>query len=267
MLRVAGFVTLSMCVSLASTACDSKKDADPNAGLLPTAASLAPSKADPTAKIVKFTLEKDGKTDIDMPGPDEHIKARTTASAGQLDLDLTNLANSRGEVRSDLTTLVMYHWEEAAKNKAQSEHAQTWLEAVVEGKVNEENRWAVLAIRSIDGLSATDVTKLAAAKEGSEDVRTVTMTLHGDFLVHGHKAEKTANVEVKFHYPSGAAADSKPTSITVKSKDPMRITLADHDIKPRDPVGKLMLKKFDLLGTKVANVADVTVDMKATPAQ
>jgi hypothetical protein len=255
-------------VGVVCAACEGKNGADPKGtAAAPAASTLAPSTSDPAARAVTYAMEPDGKTDIDMPGPDEHIKARTGATAGRFDLDLTNLPNSRGEVKVDLTTLTMYHWDDADKNQAQSEHARTWLEVVVGTKTNEDNRWAVFAIRSVDNLSAIDVTKLSAAREGEDDVRTVTMTLHGELLIHGLKKDKAANVEVKLHYPPGAAPDAKPSSITVKSREPMRVTLADHDVKPRDPVGKLMQAKFSLLGTKVANWADVSVDLRARPAQ
>jgi hypothetical protein len=37
-------------------------------------------------------------------------------------------------------------------------------------------RWATYAIRSVDGLSATDLAKVTPTKDGSDDVRTVTST-------------------------------------------------------------------------------------------
>jgi hypothetical protein len=37
-------------------------------------------------------------------------------------------------------------------------------------------------------------------------------------------------------------------------------------VKPRDGFGKLAQASFSLLGTKVAETADVTLDLSATPA-
>jgi polyisoprenoid-binding protein YceI len=217
------------------------------------------------AGAVRFAIDPKSKTSIDMPAPKEHIKAKTEAAAGTFTVDPTNLAASRGEVKVDLTTLTTYTFGDKDKDATQTEHARTWLEAVVDGKTNDTMRWATFTIRSLDGLSATDASKVTPTKEGADDVRVVTLTAKGTFAVHGKTADKEVPLEVRLHYPSGAAPDSKPTKIDIKSKAPMRITLADHDVKPRDSFGKIASRAFDLLGTKVANVADVSMDLSAAP--
>jgi len=78
-------------------------------------------------------------------------------------------------VKADLTTFAT-HTFGTERDASQTEHARTWLEAVVGGKVNEPMRWATYAIRSVDGLSATDLAKVTPTKDGSDDVRTVTST-------------------------------------------------------------------------------------------
>src|SRR5215472_4996916 len=204
-----------------------------------------------------------------MPAPKEHIKADTSAAAGALEIDLANLAGSRGEVKIDLSTLKTHTFGNDS-DTTQTKHALTWLEVGGDApqEAHEPNRWAVYAIRSVDGLSASDITKVAAAKEGSDDVRTVTLTAHGEFLLHGHKVpNKDAALEAKFHYPSGSPADSKPIRIEITSKSPLHVVLADHDVKPRDNVGKIAQSAFGLLGTKVAETADVSIDLTATPVQ
>jgi hypothetical protein len=188
----------------------------------------------------------------------------TTAAAGTVDVVVKDLAQSRGLVRVDLSTFATHTFGND-DDETQTRHARTWLEAVVDGKTNEDMRWADFAIRSIDGLSATDATKVAPTKDGGDDVRTVTMTVHGDLLVHGHKVQKDDVVEVSLRYPSGAAADSKPTRIQIKSKEPMRVVLKEHDVRPRDPAGKALDWTTKLI-SKVAETADVTFDLAATPA-
>ena len=91
------------------------------------------------------------------------------------------------------------------------------------------------------------------------------MTTKGELLVHGRKVEnREADVEVAFHYDSGAAPD-KPKGMTVKSKKPLRVTLGEHDVKPRDGFGKIAKTSFWLLGTKVADYADISLDLRAKP--
>ncbi len=122
-----------------------------------------------------------------MPAPKEHIKAGTDAASGTIDVDLMNLANTRGEIKADLLSLTTKTFDDAKNNASQTTHARTWLEVAdgEEGKIADDvkatNRWAVYAIRSVDNLSATDLTKVPATKDGDDEVRTVTATTHGEF--------------------------------------------------------------------------------------
>lgn len=257
---------LAVGLGIGSIACDDKKAQN----LAPAASSLAPSTPAPSGKTSKFTIDPKSTTSIDMPAPKEHIKAGTDAATGTLDIDFTNLANTRGEVKADLATLSTKTFDDAAKDKEQTKHARTWLEVTDgdESKVPDEvkaaNKYAVYAIRSVENLSATDLSKVAATKDGADEVRSVTATTKGELLVHGHKVDREADVEVQFRYAPGAAPD-KPKSLTIKSKKPLRATLAEHDVKPRDGFGKIAKSAFNLLGTKVADVADVTLDLRANP--
>jgi hypothetical protein len=252
----------ALAIATGLSACDKKEEA-PN--VAPAASSVAPSTPPPSAMVVKYTIDPAGKTLIDMPAPNEHIKAETSAAGGELQVDLMNLANSRGEVKVDLDTLKTLTFGDASKDSTQTEHAKTWLEVSdkVPADVREKNRYVTYAIRSVDGLSATNLSKVAAEKTADGEVRSVHLTAHGDFLLHGHKVDKTAALEAKFHYPAGAPADAKPTAIDLSTTTPLHVVLAEHDVKPRDNFGKLAQNALGLLGTKVAETADVTLDLHA----
>lgn len=247
---------------LALASCSKKEDPTP---LAPAASSLAASQSAPGTGTWHFALDPKGTTHVDMPGLKEHIKGDTTAATGTLDVVVADLAQSRGTVKVDLSTFSTHTFGND-DDAAQTEHARTWLEAVVDGKTNENMRWATYAIRSIDGLSATDLSKVGPTKDGTDDVRTVEMTVHGDMLIHGHQVQKDGVVEVTFRYPSGAAPDSKPARVGVKTKQPVRVVLKEVDVQPRDTVGAITAWTTRLV-SKVAEFADITVDLGATPAQ
>ena len=101
-------------------------------------------------------------------------------------------------------------------------------------------------------------------------MRSVTLVAHGDVELHSvsSKTQKDAALEVRFHVPAGSPEGTKPTSIELVSKAdaPLQLTLADHDVKPRDTEGILAQKAFGLLGTKVADVANVSVNVLAKPS-
>jgi hypothetical protein len=251
--------------------CDDKKAAN----LAPAASSLAPAAPPPPgANLMKFAIESEGsKTTIEMEAPKEKIKATTTGGSGVLEVDLKNITNSRGEVKMDLATLVTstFTGDKEGDNKSQTTHARTWLEVAdgesgaLDPKVKEVNRWAVYAIRHIENANPSDVTAIPPTKDGGDDIRTLTMTTKGELLVHGRKVEqREAEVEVAFRYDAGAKPD-QPKAMTIKSKKPFRVVLAEHDVKPRDGFGKLAKGSYHLLGTKVADNADVALDLRAKP--
>ncbi|HEY3817295.1 MAG TPA: hypothetical protein VGL81_09000 [Polyangiaceae bacterium] len=259
--RPAAPVVAFLVVAAASPGCGKKEDATP---LAPSASALVASTADPSATTWHYVLDSKGTAHVEMPGLNEHIVGDTSGAAGTLDLSPHDLAQSRGLVRIDLATFTT-HTFGSDKDADQTKHARTWLEAVVDGKTNEDMRWAEYAIRAIDALSATDLAKVASVKEGDTDLRTVTLTTHGELRIHGRQVQKDDVVTVSFRYPSGAAADSKPTRIEVKPKQPIRVVLKEYDVQPRDPGGKALAWTTSLL-SKVAETADVTFDLGAAPA-
>jgi hypothetical protein len=255
-------VLLLASTSVAGAACSKHDDA----GLAPAASALAASSAapaSPTAAVWRYAVDPNSTTAVDMPGLKEDIRGGTTAAAGSLDVVPSDLTQTRGVVRVDLLTFSTHTFGND-KDATQTKHARTWLQVQVDDKVDETMRWAEFAIRGIDAASATDLAKLPAAKDGDGESRVVTLTVHGDLLVHGHKVQRDAPVEVTFHYPAGAPADSKPARVEVKSKQPLRVVLKEHDVRPRDPLGAIADWTTNLVA-KVADTADVTVDVRATP--
>jgi hypothetical protein len=252
--------------------CKNGEDAPPPAPM-PPAAPIAASSAMGGGSSVDYVIDPASKTAIDMPAPKERIKGETTAAKGTLHVNLQDLSMTRGDIYVDLNTFATHTFGDADKDATQTHHAHTWLQLddmVKDPAARERNRWVHYAIRSIDGLSAKDPSKVAPTKVGGDDVRSVTLVAHGDLELHSlpSKTQKDAALEVRFHVPAGSPEGTKPTSIELVGKDgaPLQITLADHDVKPRDTEGILAQKAFGLLGTKVADVANVSVNLVAKPS-
>lgn len=259
------WVALQGVIVAFGVACDDKK---PN---LAPVATASPSSSPPPAKasVKKFAIDDTTRTDVVMSAPKEKIKVATTSATGLIDVDPSNLGETRGEVKIDLATMTASTFPEAEKNSLQTTHARTWLEVgdgesgKLDEKTKETHRYAVYAIRGIDQPSATDLAMVSPTKDGADEVRRVTLTTKGELLVHGRKVERAADVEVTFRYDVGAPA-TEPKSLGVKTRAPLRVVLAEHDVKPRDGVGKIAKGAFHLLGTKVADEAEVTLDLRAS---
>lgn len=266
-----GSLPLRTAISLAApfmmtTACDKKEEIPATPTI--AASSIAPPTPPVGSKATRFILDPGSKTTIDMPAPKERIKGDTSAATGEVTVDPSDLGKTRGQVKIDLTTLATHTFDDATKDKSQTEHAHNWLEAgdLVTPEVKEANRWVIFTIRSVDGLANADLTKIPTTHVDADDVRTVSAVAKGDFFLHGHQVPKEVPIEVVFHYATGKADSSAPTRLDIRTKTPLHVVLAEHDVKPRDSVGKLAQASFSLLGTKVAETADVMFDMRATPA-
>jgi hypothetical protein len=261
-------ITVALGLTLVTTAvaCDSKEDA-PKAPAV-AASAIAPPVAPTGPKTLHFNLDPAGKTSIDMPAPKERIKAETTAVKGDLTVDPGDLEKTRGQVKVDLFTLSTHTFGDESKDHSQTEHAHNWLEAgdLVTPEVKEANRWVIFTIRGVEGIAVKDLTAVPVAHLATDDGRAVDATVKGDFFLHGHSVAKDVPVEVVFHYPTGQATSAAPTRVEIHTKTPLHIALAEHDVKPRDGFGKLAQASFSLLGTKVAETADVTIDLAGTLA-
>jgi hypothetical protein len=251
---------MGLLLSSVGTGCGKKDDAS---ALAPAASALVATRADAGSASWHYILDPLSTTHVEMPGLTEHIVGDTSAAAGSLEVTPHDLTQSRGLVRVDLTTFTTHTFGNA-KDADQTRHARTWLEAVVDGKVEEGMRWAEYAIRSVDNPSSSDLAQVIPVRDGNDDVRTVTLTVHGELLIHGRKVRKDEVVEVAFRYPAGAMADARPARIAIRSKQPMHIVLKEYDVQPRDPGGQLLAWTTGLL-SKVAESADVTFSLGATP--
>jgi hypothetical protein len=260
MLRYRSDVAVTALVLLSiDSGCDKKDD---QVVTPPIAASAILAPAPPAGpRTLRFAIDVASKTTIDMPAPKEHIRAETSAAAGDVTIDLGDLGKTRGQVKVDLATLSTHTFDNATKDKSQTEHAHNWLEAgdLVSPEIKETNRWAIFSIREVNELTISDLSKVPVTHVGVEDVRSVLAIAKGDFFLHGH--------QVVFHYATGEASTAMaPTKLEIRTKAPIHVVLADHDVKPRDNLGKLAQASFSILGTKVAETADVTLAVSATAA-
>jgi hypothetical protein len=244
--------------ALALVGCDDK----PAATLAPTATALAP--AQPAAATAQaFAIDKgSSKVEFMMDAPQEKIRGRVAGGTeGTLNVDPSDLMKTTGVIAADLTGLEIFQTvmkddkpAEETKNDLQNKHARTWLEIGDDAPEadRKKNARVEFSILKIDKASATDVTKMTGAD------RKVTLTAEGEFLLHGHKAPKTVELEATFHYDG-----DKLASVAVKSTKPFGVNLGEHDVKPREAFGKLAAKTLDLLAPKVAKEALVSVDFTA----
>ncbi|WAS98951.1 hypothetical protein [Nannocystis punicea] len=222
----------------------------------------------PAPTTVHLAIEgSSGKLGFDMEAPIEKIRGKVPASAlsGEVWLDPTDLAKSRGLVHVDLRDLELFQrtapeegkeFGEEVKNDTQNEHARQWLEISPDTPADElaKNSVVEFALTRISDASATDLSKVTGPE------RKVTFTASGDFLLHQRKAEKSVKLEATFRYDGDALRE-----VHVRSVEPLVIGLDEYDVRPRTGFSKLAAKTLEQLAPKVAKEAAVSLEFTARP--
>jgi hypothetical protein len=205
------------------------------------------------AGATRLTIAPGGTASFLIDAPLEKIKGQSSKLRGYIDVDSHDLRATRGMIEVDLDDLTTSTFDDADKNKTQTGHAHNWLEigSDVAAARREENRWARFTIKSIQELPAGAV----AAAEGE---RVAAVEASGDFWMHGVTAAKTVRVELAFSGPADA-----PSAVRFKTSAPLRVSLREHDVKPRDLAGKFLAGALEKVGQKIDDTVQVTIDARA----
>jgi hypothetical protein len=256
-----GRILILSSIAAACSACKGEQREEP---LAPASSSLAPA-APATQASKRFVVDAaNGSAAFVMDAPLEKIHGEAPAStSGELFVDLKDITKTTGLVKVDLTKLELYQqkrpreqgdYGERSKNETQNQHMRTWLEIDTGAPpdVREKNRVVEFKITKIENVSHADVTALT----GTE--RRVTATLSGDFRLHQRTTPKSAKIEAVFRFDG-----AEPKSVGIRTLEPVRVGLAEHDVHPREAFGKLAQATLDTLGKKVAQEAPVNLEFTA----
>lgn len=238
-------------------------DETPAPALAPTATALG-SAQPAAAGAKKLTIDKASSlVEFTMEAPVEKIRGKVAgATEGELNVDLSDLTKTTGKLMVDISGIELFQkvandkgeFGEEKKSDLQNKHARDWLEIGDDAPADKKaaNSRVELLLTKVDSASAKDVTKLTGAE------RKVTLTITGDFLMHGRKSSKTVEIEAVFKFEG-----DKATGVAIKTVKPFSAGLAEHDVHPRKGFGVLAEKGLEALGQKVAKEAQVTVSLTA----
>lgn len=245
---------------LSAPGCGEEK---PAAALAPTATALGTAQP-AAAGAVKLTVEKaSSRVDFTMDAPVEKIRGKVEgATEGQLDVDLADLTKTTGRLTVDIGGLELFQrvandegeLGEEKKSDLQNKHARDWLEIGDDAPADRKaaNSRVEFLLTKVESPSEKNVLGMTGAE------RKVTMTVTGDFLLHGRKSTKSAEIEAVFRFEG-----DRVTAVAVKTTKPFAAGLAEHDVHPRKGFGILAEKGLDALGQKVAKEALVSVELTA----
>jgi len=238
--------------------CGKTEDPAPARVAPPTSASPAASSAVVATTSKPFVVADAASATFLIDAPLEKIKGTATSFRGTLDIDPAKLSATRGQIDVDLKTLKTSTFDDAGKNETQTGHTHNWLELGndVDAKQRAENQWARFTIRSVKSAGAESITQVKEA----DGARTVEVTAEGDLWLHGVSVPKTVRLSVAFR-----GAPEAPTTVQIKTLEPIAVSLKGHDVKPRDIAGKFLQGTLEKVGQKIDDKVQISLDFSATP--
>lgn len=207
-----------------------------------------------------YLVRPQGKASVYIDAPLEKFKGDTQQLGGYLRVNPKKLDASSGTITASLVGFATHTFGDKDKDDTQTEHAHNWFEIgddvkTARPKDFENYKDVVFRIDAIESVAPS--ADLAQVKE-ENGARTVTLKATGTLWVHGRPAKKSVTLEVAFKGPADA-----PTEVSFKTKTPLHVSLAAHDVKPRDTAGKFLDGALSVVGKKMDDDAQVSVEGSA----
>jgi len=241
----------------------------------------APSASAPTL-AARYRVEDRCRASVELRAREASPRGSFRVCRGELDVNLLDLERTRGTLAIDLASIEMTaDTADGGRSDEATQRAQSWMDVGASRPEAERERlrWATFTLSSIENASSSAAHTGKRESKPNEtpavesdagvargERRVVKLTAKGTLLLHGVRVELDAPLLVAFDYASKAGADVAPESIQVDTRRALRVTLATHDIKPRDSAGVFQAQDMKLFGRQVGREARVDVSLTLKPA-
>lgn len=185
-----------------------------------------------------------GQATFLIDAPLEKIKGRWIQLGGALQVDPTDLRKAKGEIRVQLSGLKTSTFSSASQNATQTKHALTWME-VGEGAEFAQARFRIESVS-------------AAQPQAFSRGQAAHVKLRGTLRLHGIESRKVVEAKVRFE-----GEPTSPAALHIETLRPMTVSLAQHDIKPRDLAGRFLSGALAQIGQKIQDTALVSIQLIA----
>ena len=267
-------------VCAAACACSKNEPAKPKR-TEPWPAREQPEAAPERAVVTRFGIDAKTVVSFELKGAKKTERGSFRVARGELEVDLLDLARTRGSVDVDVASALMED-EDPEQARENTRRAQSWL-GVGSSRPEAERerlRWATFTLRKIEKLSTEaahegQLVKPAATDSGNApdidgsseagETRAVTFTAHGQLLLHGFRVDQTVELKTLFWYAAPATPGARPERLVIQTRSPFVVSLRAHDVKPRDESGVFIAQDAKLLGREVGTLAQLRLDLSARP--
>ncbi len=240
------WAALSCGLALTLASCTKPAKPKPRTEPWPAPAPSASAAAPLTGETVRYRIDR-AKVDVLLRAGKKSISGTLGGVEGTIELKPASLEQSRAELRADLLTLTLGTTPGSA-DPALLARAFDWLELTgsLDRATRERHRYAQVRIQTLQ----------RSQDAGSDqDARVVA---YGDVTFHRFRVPASLELDVSFDTAGGAG-------LSIRTRRPLVVQLAAHDVLPRDSNGKLVAADLVKLGREVGREVQLSVELHALP--
>lgn len=199
---------------------------------------------------VRYRIEH-AKVRVELPARRSKPGGTLAEVSGSIDLDPVRLENTRAHLQADLLSL-SFDGEGGESDSALAARALTWLELSPERELEarERERYATLDITAFEPV---------ALPPDVEARRSSQVVAHGELTLHRFRVPVSLELQVELGGRDGGATDT----LSIRTRRPLVVSLAAHDILPRDSRGNVLTKELATLGRDVGRDARISAELSA----
>lgn len=231
-------------------------------------------------QFVELTVQPASHVELNSTTRSRKLQARINGITGRLRVNLLDLKETTGSLDIDLRTISVTD-PSSDPLPAPRQTALNWLELGdgVPAAVRDKYAKAHFIVRGVDSVSAQAAHQAKVVKAGkplplgdasaagtaNRELRSARLTLDGDLELHGYRVKERVALKVLFAYSVPATPGAIPANVTAETISRMRISLAAHDIKPRDAAGLFLANQQEFVGHEVATEWTATALLELVP--
>jgi hypothetical protein len=245
-------LTLTLGVILSVSAC-AKKEPKPlrtEPWLAHPPASAALDGGDAAVPAVRYALTEQSRIRFEISGARGSLRGSLTRVSGEVSVVLSDISQSRGQVRVDLNSLSF----DGSEATAAAARARSALELSDAGAAAN----AIFDLRELRDVSPALIEPAPESHADGSFTRHARATAVGELLLHGFRVLRRAPLEAEF----GFAGDrSTPSTLLIRSRAPFVVSLDTHAIRAIRPEGA---RKPKLKAAVLVDEVSVSVELYAT---
>ncbi|MEO6602333.1 MAG: YceI family protein [Polyangiaceae bacterium] len=190
----------------------------------PPASAAASEGSDAALPATRYTLTEQSLIRVEIPAKRGALRGTLTRVSGELSVVLTELSQSRGLVRVDLSSLSF--------EGSDADDAERRARAALELSETGATPSATFDLSELSDVSPTRLEPAPESDAGAPFTRRARLTAVGNLLLHGFRVVRRASLEAEFGFLGDRGV---PSTLMIRSRAPFVVSLETHAIRALRP--------------------------------